>query len=271
MGLVMKMRKLLAMLDPENLPTSITVGVAIVIIALRVPGWLTDSQVLAGLVAVLGAVALANRLERASLQRLLQSPTVPDLIQLRSSDSYTRFQDYVSGAEELFVVGSSLIAFTTLYRFDIADLVRAGCRLKVLLLDPDGFGLDVAAGWAMCPKNSFKAEIHNSLDHLNWIAEAGEERVEIRLTKIAAPLSGLMVDPDKINGRMRVDFILAKCNPQLRPHVELTVKNNEKWYNIFKGGFDGFWEQGVRWSPKEDGKRSVKSVCEMLESDRDKQ
>jgi hypothetical protein len=241
------MKKFLSFFSPENWPTIVSIVTGVVIIILGIPGKLTEPEILLGILGVLTLVAFSIRLERTLIEKIIQKTPNPNSIQLRLVDDDEPFEMFVADAKEIFMVGPSLSGFTQTYRFKLKEYIRDGVALKVLLINPEGNGIEIAASRAEKTKEEFKNDINYSLKRFGELMDINENLVEVKLLEFPQSLGVLMVDGNADHGKMRIATIPPKCDPKLRPQFTLTKKDNEKWYQIYHDQFKELWDKAITW------------------------
>lgn len=71
-------------------------------------------------------------------------------------------------------------------------------------------------------------------------------KCELRISKRHLPFSLVFTDPKKSSGRMNVEILAPKVSLPSRPHVYLTKRDNEKWFDFFTAQFEQLWAESEK-------------------------
>jgi hypothetical protein len=144
------------------------------------------------------------------------------------------FNEYTEGAREILVAGGSLDLLVGRWSDYLARKARAGCKVRLVLMDPNSGAMSCVERWAGkdLPAGLFRDAICNSLKRLARLDFGGN--LEVKLNRSIPAVSVLIVDGSKPNGRMRVNLQPFQCAPDERPTFELRRQGeDERWYELF--------------------------------------
>jgi hypothetical protein len=208
------------------------------------------------IIAVLGILAFGLLAERLGyLDRMEQK--INDLSKakvtfLRTPTGWADFEDYCESAKDIFISGGTLYALLHRYADRFEEMARRGCRIRIILLNPDNAALPAVAAWAGATPDRFKRELENSHDHLREILQKCGSNLEVRLNSAVPALTIMGFDPEEQGGRIRVDLNLHKCLPSRRQYFELTRSphntHEDNSYQGFLTQFNNLWQESEPWA-----------------------
>jgi hypothetical protein len=210
-----------------------------------------DAWLLTSITWALGLVAFSSikdRRARDDLQRhietLKKKTTASDALLNRSS--FRPFQDTSANAQEIRMFGASLVMFLGSQQHHLENLILTqGTNVKVLILDQSAPVIESAALCLNAKHTELTQEIELSEMIVRNIAEASQNsRGTIELRKARAfPNYGLtIIDPDKPQGYMTVEYTGYQEKAFLRPHIELTKVDDPIWFELYRNDFEMLWK-----------------------------
>jgi len=201
-----------------------------------------SENVIIGLLTLLAADALVERLTYLEkIDERLERLPEPEL--LRDRSQLIRMEDLAANAKEICAAGMSLISIIPPYVDFYIQKLRDGCNLRFLLLDPKSRAVTI--GDQELLSQTMKNEIETSLRVLNKLIalEDSKGKCEVRLSRARLPFSMVIIDSQKDLGRMTVEFLAYKKDLRERPHIQLTKRDNYKWFQFFYNQFESLWQE----------------------------
>ena len=237
----------------ENIDLYVTVAVAIVLAMLNVIGIAPQTWVAPLILAVLALFAIATLMNRHKLETLLQ--TINQASGKLLLGSYPAdLESDVERAKELWIVGVSLYATTMKYYSSLEKKLKEGCSIKILLVNPDGPAIQMAATRKYGPVNveDERTRVRTSLQRLCELQKVAEGRLEIRTLDNPLTFGAFAIDPETSGGVLYVEHYGFKTR---RENVRKLVlhRNDEGWYNSIKIEIYDLWEAGTRWKCQFEG------------------
>lgn len=231
----------------ENIDLYITVTVAIVLAMLNIIGIAPQTWVSPLILAVLALFAIATLVNRHKLETLLQ--TINQASGKLLVGSYPAdLESDVERAKELWIVGVSLYATTMKYYSVLEKKLKEGSSIKILLVNPDGQAIQIAATRRFGPVNveDERSRVRMSLQRLCELQKLAKERLEIRTLDYPLTFGAFAIDPETFGGILYVEHYGFKTR---RENVRKLVvhPNDEGWYNSIKTEIYDLWEAGKRW------------------------
>jgi hypothetical protein len=225
----------------------VTVSAAAVTEALAQIGVLqltVAEQVIVGLLALLAIDAFAERM--GILRRIeafiCEANSVPALGIRRSIPKPDEFAKNASTIDILAVSAFSVVPpHTGFYR----ERIDHGCRIRVLVVDPDSAGVGVHARQshlkqAAQPEEVCRMHIQSTIAALAPLLKS--KKVQLGLSPIFAPFSLFAVDREKDSGATVVEFHTYRTDLDGRPHVVLARQQQAHWFDFFRKEFETMWD-----------------------------
>lgn len=153
---------------------------------------------------------------------------------------------YIDKANEVWLLGTTLIREATSHAGFIKDKIDQGCKLKILLTDPRSPCISMSAKIMNESPNSFKKDLQNSLNRFNLIKNEIRNKhkadFEIRYLRIMPSWKMIITDPKKDYGKIIVELYFYQSRLHERPHFELHPVKDVRWHNYFIHQFDKLWK-----------------------------
>jgi hypothetical protein len=214
-------------------------------------GKTADPWLLSAITWALGLVAfgsIKDRKARDDLQKhietLKKKPTTSDILLNRSG--FHPFQDISINAQEIRLFGASLVTFLGSQQDHLEKLILShGATVKILILEENARIIESAALCLDAKPDELVKEITLSEVIVGNIAEAVKSSrgsIELRKTK-AFPNYGLtIIDPNKFQGYMTVEYIGYREKAFSHPHIELKKSDDPIWFELYNNNFEMLWE-----------------------------
>lgn len=231
----------------ENIDLYITVIVAVGLAILNLVGVAPQTYLAPITLAVLGLLAITSLGNRYRIEELLQRQT-------QSIDSFymeeypSSFKDDFEAAEELWLVGVSLRRTVQVNYPMIEQKLRQGHTIKVLLVHPEGAGIEMAvarnyARREMEPKSN---EIRFNLQLLCDLRKISPDKLEVRTIQHPLAYGVTAVNPDIASGVLYLEHYCFRVASDSLPRFVLRAKDG-RWYDFFKNEIRALWNAGVEW------------------------
>lgn len=188
-----------------------------------------------------------DRLEKATqtqgqeIKMLLEEGRRPVL---EIPNSWAKFDNYAHDAEEICISGGSLSQLLHRSTHILKERAFAGCKIRIVLLDPESPALGAVAEWKGASEQQFKRELELSLGRLRELQQQMPS-IEVKLNRTIPALTMMMFDADKPTGKIRLDLQHYQCDPARRPCIEIVKSPHDKQklnlFEDFKGQFERLW------------------------------
>ena len=86
------------------------------------------------------------------------------------------------------------------------------------------------------------------LEQLLRLKEAAG-KCEVRLSSVFLPYSMVAVDLSKERGTMVVEYYTYRMSMGERPHVVLTPRGSDEWFERYRLQFEQVWADATPWMP----------------------
>ncbi len=210
----------------------LTLALTVVSVVGELPSQLVDAAVLAGLAFLILWTTGARAGEGAVSVSL-------DTV-LRNRDSFGSFSDLLAGATELWMYAPTGINVFLRHSADIRRwMERRGTSARVVVLDPHSPVLD-ATSMQLDKSTDFESTLAASLATLAKLDTL--EGVELRLLGINPGFSMVVVDPNRVSGRLIVEFHgFQDDSIGDRMHVEIHRSQSLYWFEYWVARFEAIW------------------------------
>lgn len=238
----LKILKWLRLRNIIPLFTILGAGFALILSFLEVLNLSISENIVIGLLALISADALIERLhilEKIEL-KLSQMPTISIL---RKRTDIIPMNQFAKDASSICVLAISAYTIISPYQVFYEGKLKDNCNLKFLLLSPNSQYLDA---YNQQNKTNIIAKDHikNSIEILVPLLQKFEGLCEIRLSKIFLPFSMVGIDLDKKTGKMNIEYHCYKLYLDERPHIIIEKESNPHWFDNYKRQFEIAWLDG---------------------------
>jgi len=146
---------------------------------------------------------------------------------------------------DLFVCGVNLdgvVAMTDTVR----DLIDAGVRVRLLVLDPDGSSLPVFSRFSDVDPAVRRGKIASNLRYLadQLGARDAQSACELRVVDSFLSVGCIGVDLDTAAGKLFVQQYLYRTGTNEAPLLALTRTTDERWFRVYLRQFELLWNEG---------------------------
>ena len=233
----------------ENIDLYLTVLVAFGLGILNIVGSAPPAWITSVTLAALGVLAISALRTEYHIGELLQKLPAPSE-QLQNRSSLMPVRELAQTASEISFLGVSGISVLINELGFLEQKMKAGCKLRFILLDPSSPALRT---WILLDRiPTTEADIKTSLEILKGLMqmEKVKGKCEVRLSKVYPPFALLISDINKNTGLMNVEFYTYKTTLSERPHVQLSQVHDKNWFDFYRAQFEQFWSDAEKWNPE---------------------
>jgi hypothetical protein len=231
----------------ENIDLFVTVIVATGLVVLNLIGVAPQTWIAPLNLAILGLLAIAMLGNRYKVEEVLKN-----LNQESSSLFQEKFSSELESnfekSKELWLVGITLGRTIKTYYSLLERKLARGDHVRVLLVDPNGVGCEMAEmrvyGRPNVERN--RAEIRGNLGDFCDLAKVTPDKLEIRTINYPLGFGGFAIDPDTASGILYLEHYPFKTAGGSMPKFVLRARDG-RWYDFFKEEMRTLWENGEVW------------------------
>src|SRR5271157_5948153 len=231
----------------ENLDLYLTILLAIVVSFLGVFGIVKFEIISAAILATLGLLASSLLTIRRSVR-----PTLDDLFNTRAQ--LPTFEEQLADAQSIDICGMSLLAVATQHRGFLLEKVARGCKIRLLLLNPDNESLmNMIAPFvtALTPEqyptavqqHTKAVEQHTKaiVTSLSFLTSEPILYNSVRLYDYPLAHAMLISNRNMPNGALRLEMYMHTRLPADAPGFYILRKDEPGWFNLFAAEFEAHW------------------------------
>jgi hypothetical protein len=199
---------------------------------------------LLGLLAVDSLVERSNILER--IEKRLNNLSAIQTLQPRAN--IPKPIENGQHATEIIILGVHIMTAFTPYIGFYEERLRAGCRIRFILIDPGSSAIEnfnLLKGHSKTRSHievtlGLIQELNNKVDPRN--------KCEVRLASVLMPYSIFAVDINSACGSMIVEYQSYRVSIDDRPHVQLTVRESPYWFDYYRRQLESIWSESAEWN-----------------------
>lgn len=221
---------------------------------------------LSAIAGVLGLLAYGFIRDRSAREELLgcvhdlqRRPAAADV--LKDRHAFGAFPDAVATAQHVCLVGPSLVNIFSQWAGYLLStkLNEHGAQIDALVLDPTSPALESIAQCLLEPPDGLRKDIDVTLQRVKGMVggEYGggvtKGLLNLRLLRSYPNYSMVVIDGDKANGRIVVEFIGYQSRLHARPHVELTRERDRVWFDHYLAEYRALWRDAVPHASSDTG------------------
>lgn len=198
--------------------------------------------------AILGLVAYSNIVNRFKVEDL-QTKLEESINTLFVSEFPDSLQHDLLRGKTIWLTGVSLARFVRSNYSLLENKVRQGCKMRVLLVRPDGEAIRMTTIRVYKPTTveQQRAEVLSSLNDLANLRGINPANVEIRVIDYPLNYGVRVIDPDAHNGVIYVEHYAFKTD-DATPRFILSPKDGV-WYERFRQEVTNQWNYAKEWQP----------------------
>jgi len=162
---------------------------------------------------------------------------------LRGPEDNIPFDELIANSMDIRLLGYSLITVFSRHSAMLAQRVRDGARLRMIIVDPRSTAGQLIQDNSNVkyPEDLIIAHVRNVTD----ITKDAKSRIEIRSLNWIPSCSLILVDPEQSDAHVRVTiyppYPLAPVSE--RAHFILSRQEDKRWYYTFINQFEDLWSQ----------------------------
>ncbi len=231
----------------ENIDLYVTILVATTVAILSILGFAVDKYLVPLTLATLALIAFTslgnrNQIAELSLQASQRSA------QLFAEQFPPELAHEFDGANEVWIVGVSLERTIKTYYPKIEKKLAQGDTIRVLLVEPTGPALEMAAtrNYTLRDANQKSEAIKSSLHLLCEVKKTAPTNLEIRTIQYPLNYGAIVLNPTRPSGRLFLEHYCFRLTTESMPRFSISATEG-KWYEFFKSELSTLWEAGVLW------------------------
>ena len=163
------------------------------------------------------------------------------------TESYKRLS-----SKEIIITGGSLFRLSSEYVGLFESLLKDGCNIKLLMLNPESNSAKLTAEnivYEIGDFESYKNHINSSLKNFGKLKEKYPENLSIRTSDFLPSFSLFGIDVTKPNGNIMVELYTHDVPTRERPHFNLLQQREPFWFEFFHKQFQKVWGKSVEFIP----------------------
>lgn len=223
--------------------TIIGAGLALTLSWIGILNFTTSESIVIGLIALLAIDALTERLTILKrIEEKIDKKFETSFLKKRTELEKTNL--FAKDALEFYVVAIHAGNLFSTYLGFFEEKVKAGLKLRALILDPKGDAIKV---WSKVSKYSDnESRIDSAIAMMKIISQSStQNQCEVRLNNSFVPYSAVYVKlPD--DEKMIVEYYPYKMAVDSKPHVILSKKENEYWFSYYYNQIENAWKDSEK-------------------------
>lgn len=179
---------------------------------------------------------LANRLEQRTRFLFGQDHGETDKI-----------ERLLANSSKICLLGQTLVNFLRTFRVALAEQVRNGAFLQIVIIDPKSQAANLMR--ANSVTSQYERDIASSLDYIKQIIQqsqdGGRGKIEVGFINWTPSCSMIIIDPDEPGGYLGVGIYTPRygSHPDTGAKFVLTRQIDEYWYKTFIEHYEQYWSQ----------------------------
>ncbi|EAY24650.1 hypothetical protein [Microscilla marina] len=200
-----------------------------------------DSIILATIAAILGIIAFGILKDRHTREQLLSEVKNLNIkssshFQLYRRNSYKPLSETLKNAKEIIFIGVSLNNILNNVGESLKKKVQEqNLNVTLIYLDQNVKSFGASAFWLNETTSSLK-------DHIKFtdkkLKDLGNHGFNVKKIEALPGYSMLLIDPNKENAKIFVEFHTFQALLDERPHVVLNKPENPLWFEYFKHQYE---------------------------------
>jgi hypothetical protein len=178
------------------------------------------------------------------------------LIDSKEAQKKLTDENLLQSAEELDVLGYTLVGFLGSFRGAVIERVKQGAQVRVLIVDPKSIAGEVIRQNSMA--YPYEHYVVAALDHIRYIRDKlseSEKRIkgsfELRVINWIPSCALIIVDRSKQSGMIDVAVntpYYRTLPSEGRLHYILEREQEPRWFLFYSQQFDRLWEGSQHWN-----------------------
>lgn len=243
----------------EYVPILLTISLATIVAATTTSPNAKQGVLLQWVVVLLGLIATSILVERVTRLRRMDTAVanINELFasfmaeRIRATDFYVddlpSLQKEVESASNIMIMAVNGQAFLVEHKNALAERVREGAELKVVVVDPSSESARrIANPDKELPVEYIQATAQIARQTLAWIdrQRQGSGAVELRYCDFIPVFAGYAFDRTSHRGRMAIGLYRQFWNHERRPHAILSKLHDGYWYDYYCAQMEEAWDRG---------------------------
>ncbi len=228
----------------------ITIFICVLLTILDVLGKVQPDQLVGAILLTLGVLSYGHLELRKNtmklndaLQKFRNSTGAEIYLKNRKSFNY---HDMFEPSQHIFFLAPTLLILDEWADYlQFEKMNKQNAVIQIILLDPNCSAVDSAAKCVKESLDTFRSRIIRSLDKVESMkpdeSESQRGSLEFRLMPATPNYTMILLDPEKPNGKIIVEFIGYHTERHNRPHIELTQLHDGKWYDYYLQQYKQIW------------------------------
>ena len=222
----------------ENIDVYVTIVVALTVAVLNVIGVVPSSSLTSLVLAVLGLLAIGGLTTRARLDQLREAVAQSGPMRTEFPASYPAD---LAKPGDLWVVGVARRGFINDYFHELADRLRAGHEVRILLVRPGSAGAQLAEDrWPAKLPGVMDKSIDASLEILGGLQASAGGRLEVRLTDQELSFGAVYTNPNASSARLYLEYYAYKTRMDTQLRMMLSRRDGA-WLDHFREQLEELW------------------------------
>jgi len=225
----------------ENIDAYLTIVVALVIATLNLLGVFPATGLTSLVLAVLGLLAIGTLATRARLDELREVITSGGAGPGQRPFPSSHQEDLTSDGD-LWIYGVSRTGVLRQHYHHIADRLRAGKELRVLLVKPDSPAAELAEKRIpIAATGVINDRIRSSLELLRALQRDTGKPVPVKLTEQEMSFGADLVNPGRSTARLYLEYYSYKSRHDAQLRLVLTSRDGGSLEH-YREQLDNLWE-----------------------------
>jgi hypothetical protein len=161
------------------------------------------------------------------------------------------YDDLIASADKMFVFGVNQSDLLVRHFQTMNRRVREGCQLRVMLMDPDGDGMTMAASRfpGDIGKEHERTRALSSLDRFSQMNAAQGANVEIKIINYLMPMGGVIFERADIAHSIYVKRYTFRTHGGSQKPKYIYVAGKDEEYEIVRTEMEAMWQIARVWRP----------------------
>lgn len=163
-----------------------------------------------------------------------------------------RLEDRFRGASSISISGGSLARLANEYKHIFEGLVKSGCRVRLLVVDPDHSAaqqLHTSVVYEVGDFNEYKRQIRGTITGLQDIEQSPPGRLEVRLSAFVPPYSLVAVERHDGTATLQVELYPFQLPARNRPTLVIHKERDPTLHHLFTEQFERMWDSELTYPP----------------------
>lgn len=241
-------RSLIRVINDDNLDLYLLGTVALVFTVLGITG-ISDVKTTSAVVVALLALLAFSQIRSRRLLEQIRNERLGGATSLFSREFPADLIPRRAQSHDLLLVGLSMSRAVHGMRAEMAGILAAGGRIRVLVLDPTDDGLVATADQRIAETlgpGKLQSRILATLDDLTTLRDRIGGRLEFRVSSVVPAAGFTCLDVATTRGLVCVQYYEYRPTGEAAPIFTLQ-RSDGAWYQHFIAEAERLWEAGAEW------------------------